>query len=130
MYNLFTMENKEVLSTKERVLLIIQAICLMIFLAWLDIAFNFEEIGPATIIILSVSGGVFLIAFIIYIIPVIKARKAIKASFYNSIYDREKLYLYNNIENKENDIFDNLDNDSLKIDDQNVLNADNKDENK
>ncbi len=96
------MDNKEVLGTKDRVLTIIMAICLMIFFGWLDIASGFEEIGPATIIILSVSGGVFLIAFIIYIIPVMKARKAIKANFYNSIHNREK------------NIFDDLDKDPFE----------------
>ena len=118
MYNFFTMDNKEVLSTKERVLLIIQAICLMIFFGWLDIASSFDEIGPATIIILSVSGGVFLIAFIIYIIPVIKARKVAKANFYNSINHKEK------------DIFEEYDKDAFVEYDQNVFEIDNKEENK
>ena len=118
MYNLFTMDNKEVLSTKERVLLIIQAVCLMIFLGWLDIATSFDEIGLATIIILSVSGGVFLIAFIIYIIPVIKARKAIKANFYNSINQRDR------------DIFEEYDKDAFEEYDQKVFDVDNKEEEK
>ena len=112
------MDNKEVLTTKERVLLIIQAICLMIFLAWLDIASNFDEIGPATIIILSVSGGVFLIAFIIYIIPVMKARKAIKANFFNSIHTCEPI--------PSNE----LDKEPLVEQNQNVIDSDSKDENK
>ena len=112
------MDNKEVMGNLERVLLIIMGVCLFIFFGWLDIASNFDEIGPATITILSVSGGVFLIAFIIYLVPYLKARKAIKQDFYNSIH------------NPHYDIFDYYDKDPFEELDKNIYEVDKKEEDK
>ena len=126
MYNLFTMDNKEVLSPKDRVLTIIMAVCLMIFFGWLDIASGFEEIGPATITILSVSGGIFLIAFIIYIIPVMKAKKVAKENFYKSINNREK----NIFDEFDKDPFEEYNKDPFKEYDDRAINNGNDGESK
>lgn len=112
------MDNKEVMSSFERVLLTIMAVCLFVFFGWLDIASNFEEIGTASIIIFSVSGGVFLITFIIYLIPYLKARKARKRDFYNSI------------NNPHYDIFDYYDKDPFEEFDKNIFDADKTEEEK
>ena len=112
------MENKEAMSSFERVLFTILAISMLVFFGWLDIASNFEEIGPATIIILSVSGGVFLIALIIYMVPYLKARKARHRDFYNSI------------NNQHYDIFDYYDKDPFEEFDKNIFDSDKTDEEK
>ena len=75
----------KVYTTKERILFAIMGISLATLISWLGLAIDQCWWGPRTIIILSVSGGVFLITLIIYLIPLIKAGIVTKESIVDSL---------------------------------------------
>ena len=105
------MEYREATTTKERVLVAIQRIALLLFIGWFEIV----SYGGINIILEYVVFGVisvvFLISHILYIIPARMARKAAKRAFYDSINNREK----NIFDEYDADVFKKYDEDPFKI---------------
>ena len=104
------MENKEGYTVREKILLIIQGISLTLFSLWFEFAFEFEGIETFTIIFLSVTGTIFVISHLIYIQPIIKAKKVRKQDFFNSInypqHDIFDEYDINAFEEYDKEVFD------------------------
>ena len=72
-------------TTKERILFAIMGLSLATLISCLGLAIDNWWWGTPTIIILSVSGGVFLIALTIYLVPLIKAGIVTKESIMDKL---------------------------------------------
>lgn len=72
-------------TTKERILFAIMGLSLATLITCLGLAIDNCWWGTRTIVILSVSGGVFLITLIIYLVPLIKAGIVTKESIIDSL---------------------------------------------
>ena len=127
-YIFYTMENKEknndLIPTSEKVLLIIQGICLLLFFGWLDLAFDLENISLFSIIFLSVTGGIFVIAHLIYVIPRIKARRARKRYKWNDM----NTWPSDPLEDFDKNPFEELDKNPFEELDNRASDSENKDE--
>lgn len=105
MYNLFTMDNKEVTTSKERVLIAIQGITLLLFLSWWYITSGSNINVIVEYVIYGVLGLVFLVSHILYMIHAYKARKAAKKAFFDSVQNREQ----NIFDDYDDDVFGKYD---------------------
>ena len=112
------MDNKEVTTGKERVLIAIQGIVFVLFVLWFEITSGGAVNVLVEYIVFGVLGLVFIISHILYMIPVYKAKKAAKQAFYDSIKNREK------------NIFDDYDEDVFGKYDEVTFDIENKEEEK